>query len=100
MLKSVAVSASDSTFLKACRREPVPHTPIWLMRQAGRYMPEYRALRARVSLLELRRSPALVSEVTVHAAAALGVDAAILFADLLLVGEPMGVALAYGAGEG
>jgi uroporphyrinogen decarboxylase len=70
------------------------------MRQAGRYMKEYRDLRARVSMLELCQTPALVSEVTVHAARTLGVDAAILFADLLLVAEPLGLRLEYHEGEG
>ncbi len=90
----------DAVFLKACRREPVPHTPVWLMRQAGRYMAEYRDIRARMSMLELCKSPDLVSEVTVHAAGRLGVDAAILFADLLLVVEPLGLSLDYRKGEG
>src|ERR1019366_1850992 len=79
---------SDSRFLRACRFEPVDATPIWLMRQAGRYMKEYRDLRARVPFLELCKNPALVSEVTVTAAEKLGVDAAIIFADLLLIVEP------------
>jgi uroporphyrinogen decarboxylase len=90
----------DSVFLRACRGEKTPYTPIWLMRQAGRYMPEYRAVRERVSMLELCKRPDLVSEVTVFAAAALGVDAAILFSDLLVLAEPMGLALRYDAGEG
>ena len=89
-----------SVFMRACRREPVPHTPVWLMRQAGRYMPEYRRLRQRVSMLELCRSPDLVSETTVFAARRLGVDAAILFADLLLPVEALGLRLEYSAGEG
>ncbi|MGA2628878.1 MAG: uroporphyrinogen decarboxylase [Terriglobia bacterium] len=90
----------DSRFLKACRREPVDATPIWLMRQAGRYMKEYRDLRARVPFLELCKSPELVSEVTVTAAQRLNVDAAIIFADLLLIVEPLGFHLEYGKGEG
>jgi uroporphyrinogen decarboxylase len=93
-------SSHDEPFLRACRREPVPYTPIWLMRQAGRYMKEYRDVRARVSMLELCKTPALVSEVTVHAARTLGVDAAILFADLLLVVEPLGLGLEYHEREG
>ena len=75
-------------------------TPIWLMRQAGRYMTEYRELRAKVAFLELCKDPRLASEVTVTAAAKLGVDAAIIFADLLLIVEPLGFSLAYGQGEG
>jgi uroporphyrinogen decarboxylase len=86
--------------MKACRREPVSYTPIWLMRQAGRYMKEYRDVRARVSMLELCKSPDLVSEVTVHAATRLGVDAAILFADLLLIVESFGLELEYAKNEG
>ena len=90
----------DSRFMKACRFEAVDATPIWLMRQAGRYMQDYRDLRARVPFLELCKSPALVSEVTVTAAEKLGVDAAIIFADLLLIVEPLGLHLEYGKGEG
>ena len=90
----------DSRFLKACRKEAVDATPIWLMRQAGRYMKEYRELRARVPFLELCKNPALVSEVTVTAAEKLGVDAAIIFADLLLIVEPLGLRLQYDKGEG
>jgi uroporphyrinogen decarboxylase len=90
----------DSPFLRACRCEPVPFTPIWLMRQAGRYMPEYRAIRARVSMLELCKTPDLVSEVTCFAQRRIGADAAILFADLLLVVEPLGLTLTFESGEG
>ncbi|HUI42822.1 MAG TPA: uroporphyrinogen decarboxylase [Terriglobia bacterium] len=86
--------------MKACRREPVDATPVWLMRQAGRYMKEYRELRARVPFLDLCKSPDLVAEVTVSAAEKLGVDAAILFADLLLIVEPLGFELEYERGEG
>ena len=91
---------NDSRFLKACRLEPVDATPIWLMRQAGRYMKEYRDLRARVPFLELCKNPDLVSEVTVTAAQKLNVDAAIIFADLLLIVEPLGLHLEYSQGEG
>jgi uroporphyrinogen decarboxylase len=86
--------------MRACRREPVPYTPIWLMRQAGRYMPEYREVRAKTSFLELCKNPALAAEVTVTAAERLGVDAAIIFADILLILEPMGIDLEFAAGEG
>jgi hypothetical protein len=79
--------------MRACQRETTPYTPIWLMRQAGRYMPEYRAVRSRVSFLELCKTPSLAAEVTVTAAERLGVDAAIIFADILLVIEPMGIDL-------
>ena len=90
----------DSRFMKACRREPVDMTPVWLMRQAGRYMKEYRDLRARFPFLDLCKSPDLVTEITVSAAEKLGVDAAILFADLLLIVEPLGFKLDYEKGEG
>jgi uroporphyrinogen decarboxylase len=90
----------DSPFMRSCRREPTPYTPIWLMRQAGRYMKEYRDLRARVPFLELCKSPELVAEVTVTAAERIGADAAILFADILLVVEPLGLHLEYSQGEG
>ena len=86
--------------MRACRREPVPYTPIWLMRQAGRYMPEYRAVRAKTNFLELCKTPSLAAEVTVTAAERLGVDAAIIFADILLILEPMGVDLEFAQGEG
>ena len=90
----------SSRFMKACRREPVDATPVWLMRQAGRFMKEYRELRARVPFLDLCKNPDLVAEVTVGAARKLGVDAAIIFADLLLIIEPLGLELEYGKGEG
>ncbi|MBZ0118242.1 MAG: uroporphyrinogen decarboxylase [Sandaracinaceae bacterium] len=89
-----------SVFLKACRREPVPYTPIWLMRQAGRFQPEYRAIRERVSFVELCRRPDLACEVTVHAVRQLGVDAAILFADILLILEPLGVGFEFTKDDG
>jgi uroporphyrinogen decarboxylase len=86
--------------MRACRREPAPFTPIWLMRQAGRYMPEYREVRAKTNFLELCKTPSLAAEVTVTAAERLGVDAAIIFADILLILEPMGINLEFAAGEG
>jgi uroporphyrinogen decarboxylase len=86
--------------LRACRREPVERAPVWLMRQAGRYMKEYRDIRDRVGFLELCKSPDLAAQVTLDAVKRLGVDAAILFADLLLPVEPMGFRLAYEKGEG
>src|SRR3954464_9757650 len=89
-----------SPFLKACRGEPTDVTPVWFMRQAGRYMPEYRAVRAKVSFLDLCHDPALATEVTVTAAERLGVDAAILFADILLILQPMGFDLEFAKGEG
>jgi uroporphyrinogen decarboxylase len=91
---------NDPRFLRACRREPVDRTPVWFMRQAGRYMPEYRAIRARHSLLEICAHPELAAEVTLQPVHAFGVDAAILFADILLPLIPMGIQLEFAAGEG
>jgi len=91
---------ADSRFLKACRREPSDATPVWFMRQAGRYLPEYRALRQRHSILELCHDPDLATQVTLQPVERLGVDAAILFADILLPFEPLGLGLAFAAGEG
>ena len=85
----------DSLFLKACRREKTPVTPIWLMRQAGRYMKEYRDIRAKVSFLDLCKNPELCAEVAVTAQEKIGADAAILFSDLLLILEPLGFKLDY-----
>jgi uroporphyrinogen decarboxylase len=90
----------SSAFMKACRRQKGDYTPIWLMRQAGRYMPEYREIRAKKSFLELCKSSDLAAEVTVTAAHRLGVDAAIIFADILLVVEPMGLGLRFEKGDG
>jgi uroporphyrinogen decarboxylase len=90
----------NSRFLRAARREPVDTTPVWIMRQAGRYLPEYRSVRDRVSFIELCKRPELAAEVTLTAQQALGVDAAILFADLLPLLEPMGFQLEYTAGGG
>ncbi|HEV7730835.1 MAG TPA: uroporphyrinogen decarboxylase [Candidatus Binatia bacterium] len=87
-------------FLAACRREPVPYTPVWLMRQAGRYQPEYRAIREKLGFLELCKRPDVAAEVTVMAVEQLGVDAAIIFADILLILEPMGAGLEFAKGDG
>src|SRR5882762_6778814 len=87
-------------FLQACLRRPTPFTPVWLMRQAGRYLPEYRALRARHAFLELAKTPQTAAEVTLQPVERLGVDAAILFADILLIVEPLGVGLEFAKGEG
>ncbi len=89
-----------STFLAACRREKTAYTPVWLMRQAGRYMEEYRRLRAQHGFLELCKNSDLAAEITVTPVERLGVDAAILFADILLILEPMGVGLEYTKGDG
>lgn len=90
----------DHPFMKACRCEPTPYTPIWLMRQAGRYMPEYRRVRRQHSFLEMCQRPELAAEVTVTAVERLGVDAAIIFADILLPLVPMNVGLHYESGDG
>ncbi len=90
----------NDRFLRACRREPVDRTPVWFMRQAGRYMPEYRALRKRHTLLELCRTPDLAVEVTLQPIHALGFDAAILFSDLLIPLDPLGIPFDFKAGEG
>jgi uroporphyrinogen decarboxylase len=93
-------SIQNHPFLAACRREGVPYTPVWLMRQAGRYMEDYRALRAQYGFLELCKKPNLAAEITVTPVERLKVDAAILFADILLILEPMGVGLEYSKGDG
>jgi len=90
----------QSRFLRACQRLPVDATPVWFMRQAGRYMAEYRAIRARYSLLEIVQRPEIAAEVTLQPVHALGVDAAILFADILLPIVPMGLKLEFAQGEG
>jgi len=92
--------AMSDRFLRACHREPVDVTPVWFMRQAGRYMPEYRAVREKYSLLEICRQPELAAEVTLQPARLLGVDAAILFADILLPVIPLGLGLEFAKGEG
>jgi uroporphyrinogen decarboxylase len=90
----------NDVFLRACRREATEYTPVWFMRQAGRYMPEYRKVRERHTLLEICRTPELAVEVTLQPVRALGVDAAILFSDLLVPLEPMGIPFDFVAGEG
>lgn len=82
-------------FLKACRREPVDTTPIWLMRQAGRYMPEYRTLRKKYSILDMIKTPDLATEVTLQPIRAFDLDAAIIFADILTLPEAMGLHLEF-----
>src|SRR5207249_1493599 len=94
------LSAPDFPLLRAARRERTAFTPLWLMRQAGRFLPEYRAMRARHGFLELCRNPQAAAEVTLQPVRRLGVDAAILFADILLLVEPLGVGLEFAAGEG
>jgi uroporphyrinogen decarboxylase len=90
----------DGPFMKACRRQPTDRVPIWLMRQAGRYMSEYREIRAKTPFLELCKRPDLCAEVMLTAVRRLGVDAAIIFADLLPILEPMGLQLEFTPGDG
>jgi uroporphyrinogen decarboxylase len=94
------MSAPNSRFVRACKAQPVDRTPVWFMRQAGRYMSEYRAVRKKHSLIEICKNPELAAEVTITAAEALAVDAAIIFADLLLPLEIMGLPFHFEAGEG
>ena len=94
------MSAPDSRFVRACKALPVDRTPVWFMRQAGRYMVEYRAVRKTYSLVEICKKPEVAADVTITAAEILGVDAAIIFADLLLPLEVMGLPFYFAAGEG
>jgi uroporphyrinogen decarboxylase len=94
------MSAPDSRLVRACKALPVDRTPVWFMRQAGRYMPEYRAVRKRHSLIEICKNPQLAAEVTITAAEILQVDATIIFADLLLPLEVMGLPFHFSAREG
>ena len=90
----------NDTFIRACMRQATTHTPVWLMRQAGRYQPEFRRIREKTGFLELCKNTELACEVTVLAVQQLQVDAAIIFADILLLLEPLGVGLEYAKGEG
>jgi len=92
--------SGGTRFVRACLRQPVDRTPVWFLRQAGRYMPEYQAVRRHHSLLEICKQPKLAAEVTITAAEKLDVDAAIIFADLLLPFECMGLDFEFQAGEG
>ncbi|MEO7029469.1 MAG: uroporphyrinogen decarboxylase [Acidobacteriaceae bacterium] len=97
---STPPDSPSSRFVRACLRQPVDRTPVWFLRQAGRYMPEYMAVRRHHSLLDICRTPDIAAEVTITAAERLGVDAAIIFADLLLPLTPMGLDFDFIAGEG
>jgi uroporphyrinogen decarboxylase len=97
---ATAAGANGSRFVRACLRLPVDRTPVWFLRQAGRYMPEYMAVRRHHSLLDICHTPEIAAEVTITAAERLGVDAAIIFADLLLPLTPMGLDFEFVANEG
>ncbi|MBU6238864.1 MAG: uroporphyrinogen decarboxylase [Planctomycetes bacterium] len=99
-LDRMGAALASSPFLQSCYRQPTSVTPVWLMRQAGRYMAEYRAVRDKVSFLELVKNPTLCAEVMVTAVEKLGVDAAIIFSDLLPILEPMGFHLEFTQGDG
>lgn len=90
----------NNTFLKACKGEPVDYTPVWIMRQAGRYLPEYQAVRAEVDFLTLCKTPELAAKVTIQPVERLGVDAAILFSDILIPVEAMGMHLEFSDKKG
>jgi uroporphyrinogen decarboxylase len=94
------VAPMNSRFLEACRRRPTDVRPVWFMRQAGRYLKQYREIRARHGILEICKRPDLAAQVTLQPVEILDVDAAIIFADLLLPIEPMGLKLTFAAGEG
>ena len=100
LAKSELTDYEKSAFVRACLRQQTEFTPVWLMRQAGRYMPKYREIRSKVGFLELCKTPELATEVTVMAVEDLGVDAAIIFADILLILEPLGIGLEFAKGEG
>jgi uroporphyrinogen decarboxylase len=99
-IKIMSDALANAPFLRACRGEATDYTPIWLNRQAGRYMPEYHAVKGDTPSLDFFKTPHLAAEVTCDAQRILGVDAAILFADLLPILEPMGLKLDYLPGVG
>src|ERR1700692_4956446 len=93
------MSAPNSLFVRATKAQPAERTPVWFMRQAGRYMPEYRAIRKQYSLIEICKRPEVAAQVTIETAEILKVDAAIIFADLLLPLEVMGLPFHFAADE-
>src|SRR6202047_603019 len=97
---NMRVASMNSRFLDACRRRPTDVRPVWFMRQAGRYMKQYRQIREKHGILEICKRPDLAATVTLQPVEVLDVDAAIIFADLLLPVEPMGLKLKYEKGSG
>src|SRR5260370_1221682 len=97
---SMRMASMNSRFVDACRRRPTDVRPVWFMRQAGRYMKQYRDIRAKAGILEICKRPDLAAQITLQPVEVLDVDAAIIFADLLLPVEPMGLKLKYLTGEG
>src|SRR5260370_29122457 len=97
---SMRMASMNSRFLDACRRRPTDVRPVWFMRQAGRYMKQYRDIRAKADILEICKRPDLAAQITLQPVEVLDVDAAIIFADLLLPVEPMGLKLKFVSGEG